>query len=555
MTARSRTHLWIAWALLTALGLAFILFAAARSAREAKAHWQEAVQASSQRPQQFFQNWLEYRRQLLRSVVQRSRGQGWETDKDFSEDLTAVSTDSDGVIELSVAAARVDDQRTLRVISLDGVSVNEWLELRQRGPGPVGTVEGLQAPLKSGRVPLHLPINANQQVWLMLDVGALFTQLQDLDWPQGLSLRLSLIDGQGQQSAVWSSPFTSEVLHRFSAEAASAFGRWQFEWSVSAANGPDFSVAWTWTVLGSISWLSFSGFSFLLLRSAMTLRLRNSELQVLNANISVQLQHRLPALNAAHERARANERQLLELNWSKAVGGLLQAQVDLARPALEALARRAAQLARDLDNAPPTETAKPGAGAEPPTLAWPQRDRASHELWDITRNANELTRDLSEQLKPWLGTAPERVRLCSLLDPWLKKIGPQLQEAHCILSYKADGAVQVQTQAAALLLMLQLLLDNIVARAVQRSAVPEVQLGFRQEGEQVLIWLQDCAQPFDASTLKRFLTADLRLPSEGDAPGWNGFLAHSLASGLLDAELTLCKSDETGTRFELRLPA
>lgn len=339
MSLRRRTWLPWAWTATTALLIAGVIAIAWAQAQSARARWQAEVRVASLRPQQFFQNWLELRRQLLRSLVLRSRGEGWRDVLQFEMDVSAVRGDIDGEIALPVIVARVLNDGSLSPIAQHEIQPGDWAELRQRGL-PHGLREAFQAPLSDGRVPLAQPVGGDQWVWLLLEVPELFRQLRSLDWPPGLALSLELIDSEGLAHPVWRSAEPVEASFAFELIEEGPAGRWRLRWS--ATGGPEHFLLIMTATLASICLLALSLGGWLLLQRGRQLRLSLAQQQVLHAELRQGLEARAAALQASLSR----QQQDLQ--------GLTALQREIA---LAALAKQV------------------GSSAPPPALATPRRER------------------------------------------------------------------------------------------------------------------------------------------------------------------------------------
>ena len=315
--------LWRGLALLTVLALAGVLLLARGTIAQSEARWQQEVQRSAARPQQFLMNWLEYRRQLLRSLTLQSRGKGWSDALAFQIDLAAVTRDSDGEIELAAVAARVDANGQLQRIGSQGLSDVDWELLARRGP-PRQLREAWLPPLPDGRLPLAMPQAGDQWVLLLLDVPGLLRQLQSLDWPDGLQLRLALLDAEGGEFPLWRTT-QDPALFTYQEEDSLLNGQWRFEWSAAAQlhGGPAKDLAWAVAGLGSLLVLGAALGSALLLRQALRLRASNAELARLNLELDQRVADRTASLSNANRDLQRAMHQLAEAEKLAALGQLV----------------------------------------------------------------------------------------------------------------------------------------------------------------------------------------------------------------------------------------
>lgn len=310
MSAAARR--WLLWAVLSLATLAAVVWASRALTQAARERWLIEMQAASQRPQQFVLNWLELRRQLLRALALQSRGQGWTDSQAFLIDLAAVSQDSDGEIALAAAVARVDAQGQLQPLAGPGLQMQDWHELERRGV-PAQPREQLGAPMPDGRIPLARPVAGDQWVWLLLDVPELIQQLQSLDWPAGLHLRLLLVDLEGRLHPVTETGPPPALAQQFRREEASVPGGWRFDWSVDLRHSPVTPWQANLLTLAALAVvLGLSGLAALLLRQTQRLQILNQALQRRHADLEAALQERRAALLQLAEQ----QRQQLERSYA-----------------------------------------------------------------------------------------------------------------------------------------------------------------------------------------------------------------------------------------------
>jgi len=295
---------WLLWAVLSLSASASVLWAGDALTQAARARWLSEMQAASQRPQQFILNWLELRRQLLRALVLQSKGQGWGDERSFLMDLAAVSQDSDGEIALAAAVAKVDAQGQLVPMAGQGLQMEDWHELARRGV-PTQQREQLGAPMPHGRIPLARPVGGDQWVWLLLDLPELLQQLQGLDWPAGLQLRLQLQDPEGRKHLVSETDEPPPQALRFRLEEASVPGEWHFDWSIDLRRSPVTPrQAQLLTVAALAVVLGLSALAALLLHQTQRLQALNHTLHRRHADLEAALQERRSALLQLAEQQR-----------------------------------------------------------------------------------------------------------------------------------------------------------------------------------------------------------------------------------------------------------
>lgn len=544
------------WPLLAALSLvAWLLVAvlARDAAQQAEARWQQTVQRSAAKPQQFLMNWLELRRQLLRSLALQSDGRGWSDELSFLVDLAAVAQDSDGEIELATLAARVDGSGRLVAIGSKGLQAQERAQLTQRGV-PATLREVLLPPLPDGRVPLARPLGGDQWLFLLLDVPGLLQQLQSLDWPEGLQLQLQLRLSAGPAQSIWQTR-QQPVRLRFSEQDQLLNGQWQFDWSATAhtLGGPDSRLAWTIGGLGSLLVLGAALAAASLLAQAQRLRAGNAELAALNRELDRRVAERTASLSAANQELQRAMRQLAESQKLAALGQLVAGVshelntplgvVTTAATTLEAQAKELRQhfLQGQLKR---TELAQ--------TLQ--HLVEGSELVVHSAAKAAELVRHFKEIAVDQTSMRRRRFQLGHLLRALLQTLEPGLRRAHCGLEFQAQQEVELDSYPGALEQALTNVIQNALVHGLAGRHDGQLLVGYALADDQVTLWVSDNGVGMDASTRARYFEPFFTTRMGQGGSGLGGYLVYNLVVGLMGGQVQIDSTPGVGTRVAFRVP-
>ncbi|MBH9552210.1 sensor histidine kinase [Inhella gelatinilytica] len=544
-------HRWVVLVAVALVGAAALMLLVLRAQHEARALWEQEVHRSTSRLQQFTLNWVEHRRQLLRSLGLLSQAQGWPDEAAFLADLKALSQDTDGDIALAAVALKGAAGQAWQRLASQNVTPDQWAELARRAAPPERRLGGL-APLTDGSVPLALPQGADQWVVLLLDVGGMLRQLQSVDWPAGVLLQLDWLDAQGVAHAVSGETQTGSLLSYTELEPAPG-GQWRFRWSIKTdvRSGPNQGLALAIAVLGGLLVLG----AVLLLDRAFRLRESNRALAGLNRQLDARVVERTESLQLANDGLQKAMHHLAEAEKLAALGRLvagvsheLNTPLGVVTTAASSLQDRVGSLQSQVQE---------GGG----TLRRSQlleelqtvRDLADLTLRNAARAAN-LVEHFKEMAVDQSSLRRRRFDVAQVIQAVLQALATGLRRANCELQIEQSGDPELDGYPGAVEQVLTNLVQNCLVHGFSGRTAGRIRVGFESVEAWVTLWVEDDGVGMDATAQARYFEPFFTTRLGQGGSGLGGYLIYNLVTGLLGGEVSVRSTLGEGTRVTVRLP-